>query len=157
MWLDEPIPDYLYRNDDYMDGSTFNIVDLMVYEITELGNTDILEYCVDHYDFSEVLKNKINKLIDDIANDDFLCTDDDVKYVESICTDIINGIQDLTRIYVQYGLWLANKETVYEIYDGTPDNISAYHTSDIILSNLGSDGILFGYTELPKKIKKQMY
>jgi hypothetical protein len=36
VWLDEPIPDYLYRNDDYMDGSTFNIVDLMVYEITEL-------------------------------------------------------------------------------------------------------------------------
>lgn len=100
MWLDEPIPDYLYRNDDYMDGSTFNIVDLMVYEITELCNTDILEYCVNHYDFSEVLKNKITKLINDIANDNFMCTDDDVKYVESICTDIINGIQDLTHIYV---------------------------------------------------------
>ena len=152
VWLERNLPDHLYRNDELYGESLYNIVDIMVYEITELCNVDILEYCVDHYDFSDSLKKRIHHVIDIISNDKFTGSLDEIQLIEGICVNIINGIQELTNVYVQFGLWLCSKEAVYDLYDGTPENIKAYKTSDIILSDLGSDGILFGYTLKPEPL-----
>ena len=72
----------------------------MVYEITELYNVDILEYCVDHYDFSDSLKKSIHYVIDIISNDKFTGSLDEIQLIEGICVNIINGIQELTNVYV---------------------------------------------------------
>lgn len=47
---------------------------------------------------------------------------------------------------------MADRETVIELYDGTEDNISEYETSEAVISDLGGDGVLFGYEEMPEEI-----
>ena len=46
---------------------------------------------------------------------------------------------------IQYALWLADKACVQRFYGGTDSDIESYETSDVILSDLGRGGTLFGY------------
>lgn len=72
--------------------------------------------------------------------------------MRDVCNLIIAEVSKQTKIDVKYGLWLADRETVIELYDGTEDNISEYETSEAVISDLGGDGVLFGYEEMPEEI-----
>ena len=61
---------------------------------------------------------------------------------------VLEEIKLVTGKNITYVLWLAEKEDVIKIYgDGhLEDNqIDEYYTSDIVLSDIGVDGKLFGY------------
>lgn len=64
----------------------------------------------------------------------------------------------MTKHEVKYALWLADEETVmdkecgYERYIDDECGVEAYETGPIVLSELGYDGTLYGYAEMPEAI-----
>ena len=121
---------------------------LMLFEITELHNTDILEYVRDHYDLPRILKQNTDEYIQTIAE---IEPGDDV--VEYLLKEILGCIEDETGVKVEFALWLASKKAVKEFYEGNERTIYGYDTTgSVILSDLGYDGTLYGFAELPQSV-----
>lgn len=138
--------DVMYRSEETGGSGVRNIIDIMIFEIYELGNTDILDYVLETYlkdtDMRELLKN----IIDDVSAYS-------INEIEEVCEDIIQEINAQTGHNLKYALWLADYNVVAEIYSFDDSTIEAYKTSDIILSDLGRDGILFAYDKEPMPIQ----
>lgn len=133
----------LYRCNTSLD-SERNIYKVLDFEINELGNNDILEYCLDNYNLSEELKERINDFFDN--------REDDVLTDNTLIKDLINEISKLTGKKLKYCIWLASKEAVEELYDGKEEGnkIEEYDISDgVILSDLDFDGKLFAFENNP--------
>lgn len=144
----------MYRNEEAFGSGVLKTKDVIVYEICELCNTDIIDYCLDTYgDFlSEDLKTKIVQLLDSMENEEEFDEDD----IEELVEELIDELSEHFERNINYVIWLASKKAVIELYsDGNEDaEISAYKTSDIILSDLGYDGMLFGYDKKPRPIEE---
>ena len=137
----------MYRSEDSSGSGVRDIIEVMVFEIYELGNTDILEYVSEHY-LSDDTKQDIDKVINAIEDGDELSEDD----IIDLCENIVNEINKKTKHNLKFALWLADKDVVKDMYAYDELNIDAYYTSDIILSDLGYDGILFAYDIEPEPI-----
>ena len=138
----------MYRTEMSID-SPRKAIDVMMFEITSLQNEDILDYVVDNYNLPRILKKNINDIIDDIEDDEE--DDEDIKYM---LNEIIYCIEEETGVKVNYALWLAEKNAVIEYYEGNERDIYGYDTSNaVILSDLGEEGILFGYEEEPEPVE----
>lgn len=133
-----------------------DIIDVMCYETYVLGNTDILE----------TLKGTMEKhdkpLADDMGH--MILDMIDNGYVEDMGEDSWKEffgkvVSVLNRVYgteLKYCLWLADYETVRDYYgEGKleKEDIDAYEESDIILSDIGYDGKLYGYAKLPMPVE----
>ena len=137
-------PETMYRNDKYGTGVT-DVIDIMTHEIGDLKNTDIIEWCLGHYGVSENLSAILNDIIENI--DDY---DENDFVLKRACASLIDEISRRKGKRIRYGIWLADRETVMELYDGE-GGIDEYYTSDVVLSDLGGDGVLFGYPDPPVK------
>lgn len=142
----------LYRDENAFGSGVMKAKDVIMYEITELCNTDILDYCVDKYELSEELDDEIRQLISDMENEEEFDEDD----VESIIDDLLSELEVIFDKKIKYVIWLATKEAVIDLYsNGNEDaELTAYETSEIILSDLGYDGLLFGYEKKPKPVEE---
>lgn len=139
----------MYRSEDSYGSGKRDILDVMTYEIYGLNNTDILYYVREHY-LDDKLKHTITELMYSIEEglDEF--TEEEVY---DVCKRIVDIINKKTNHNLKYVLWLADKSVVQDMYADDLMNIDAYYTSDIILSDLGSDGILFAYDDYPEPIQ----
>lgn len=144
------IPKIMYRSEDSYGSGVRDVLDVMVYELYELGNTDILEYICDHY-FDEEMKRQCSMMILSIETGDVF--EDDII---DIAKASLETIKEKTNKDIRYCLWLAEKDVVDEMYAYDESNIDAYYTSDVILSDLGRDGILFGYEKEPEPIDEDL-
>lgn len=139
----------LYRNESYSCSGERSAVIVMTYEIFELRNTDILRYCLEHYQLKEFnLRNTLSLLIDIIENDEEIEESD----VAQIVRQLVCAVSLETHVDIRYVLWLASKDSVIEFYGGSPDSLDKYESGPVILSDLGPDGILFGYPEKPEPL-----
>ena len=157
----------LLFGDGYRDAAA-----VMAHEVFELENTDILttlrttilknsSYAHD----LEILEEELTTF--DISDDDengdlfelYLTHD---SYSDLDCASIqffetiLHEIASITGKSIRYVLWLCDtKEDVYH-YDIrnelTDADIDVYEESDIILSDMGHDGKLYGYETIPKPI-----
>ena len=126
-------------------------IPLMLFEISELHNADILEYVRDNYDLPGILKRNITEYIENI---DEIEEGDDV--VEYMLREILSCIEDETGKTIKYALWLATKEAVEELYDGDEQFIYEYDVTDaVILSDLGFDGVLYGFENMPEPLNSE--
>lgn len=117
-------------------------ISVMMFEIEELENEDIFDYVLDNYKLSDELKESIKTYMDSSEGD-----------LESILKNMLSEIKTQTGKDIKYALWLAEKETVIDMYDGKENGIDVYETKDgVILSDLGYDGVLFGFEKLPEPI-----
>lgn len=117
-------------------------ISVMMFEIEELENEDIFDYVLDNYKLSDELKESIKTYMDSSEGD-----------LESILKNMLSEIKTQTGKDIKYALWLAEKETVIDMYDGEENGIDVYETKDgVILSDLGYDGVLFGFEKLPEPI-----
>lgn len=137
----------MYRSEDSYGSGVRDILDIMVFEIYELKNIDILEYTLDHYLQNSNIKETVENMIADIE----IFNEEEIY---KVCKLIINEINKQTDHNLKYALWLAEYDAVSNIYSFDESSIEAYNTSDIILSDLGYDGILFGYDEEPEPIER---
>ena len=135
-----------YRTEMSVD-SERKALPVMLFEITELHNTDILEYVSENYLLSEELKMDVQEIIDNID-------DVDEDGCEGILEEILNCIEDSTGKKIRYALWLADKDAVEDMYEGDERDIYAYNVDDaVVLSDLGYDGTLYGFEEMPEPIE----
>lgn len=138
----------LYRHNQSLGATPTDALSVLTFETRELGNTDVLEYCLEHYNFPSTSGSLIEGLIRHINGDEGITVSEDgYPFILDIMLD---HIRKETGVNVKHVLWLASKQSVIDNYEGTEDNIEAYETSPVILSDLGEDGILFGYAEAPK-------
>lgn len=143
------MPDIMYRSEDSYGSGVRDIIQVMTYEIYELGNTDILEYVCEHY-LSNETKQVVTQLIRVIENGENELSEQDI---ENLCIDIIDEINKKTNHNLKYALWLADKNVVEDMYADDELNIDTYYVSDIILADLGYDGMLFAYDNEPEPIE----
>lgn len=134
-------PKLLYRSESSSHPER-DAISVMMFEIEELENEDIFDYVLDNYKLSDELKESIKTYMDSSDGN-----------LESILKNILSEIKTQTGKDIKYALWLAEKETVIDMYDGAENGIDVYETKDgVILSDLGYDGVLFGFEKLPEPI-----
>lgn len=127
---------------------------VLAHEIFELGNTDILDYFFDHHlNSNPKLRDTCYKYADSLYNNGFV---DDLNETDKIsfCQKLLDEIEKTTGKKIKYCLWLCDtKEDVFKYAicnELTQDDIDAYEESDIILSDIGSEGKLYGYEKFPQ-------
>lgn len=140
--------EYLFRSEDMSCGER-DPKEVIRYETCVLGNTDIWEYCLEHYELEENTKQLIADVIQ-LSEDGEPCDESVVVAIDAL-------LEDLKRQFgreIKYCLWLTDFQHVMEYY-GEPT--TKCQVSDVILSDLGSDGILYGYFDKPNEIEINGY
>ena len=139
-----------FRTENFSGSKIRKAIYVMKYEIFDLGNIDILETLK-----TTILKNSI--FIKEIEKIEFELEEnvyvDDLFENEKLdfCQKILDEIHFVTNKKIEYALWLADLEIVKKYYKGSNSNIDMYKTTNIIFSNLGLNGTLYGYAEIPIK------
>ena len=149
-----------YRTETFSGLGERNAAEVMSYETFEMGNVDILETLL-----NTVLKDRgeINEqcfqYMNAINNSGL---DGIPKFKEGVqfFQEVLAEIKAVTGHEIKYALWLANLEDVkdknfYGKYIESDDDIDAYETGPVILSELGCDGTLYGYPTWPTRINHE--
>lgn len=150
-----------FRTEAFSGSGVRDAAEVMAFETFELGNTDILEtLCNSHLkesDMFNICSKYIKDLEDCVINLDEFPEEDGISFYKEVLEEIARR----TGITVKYALWLADKETVtdrdwYGKDMVDESDFDAYVVGPIILSDLGSDGTLYGYTEMPVPLENSL-
>ena len=161
------IPKYLYRTENAYGSGERDLRAIIEYEVFELGNTDIFDYMLKHYDFEKyTLQSGFLNTLQTMREMNGDSDPESVESFERVADNVgkntakkefVDSVMSLIRYVtgksIRYGLWLAEKDAVIRFYNNmSKENIDTYRTSDVILSDLNEDGFLFGYEEKPKPV-----
>lgn len=146
-----------YRTEAFSGSKERNAAEVMAFETFQLGNTDILEHISQHYLKDPLLHSKCTTFIRELYDNGYV---DDMGTDEKVAFfgEILKEIEHSTGVSIKYALWLADKAVVCDQswygYNMTHDeDFECYEVGPIILSDLGHDGTLYGYTELPVSLE----
>lgn len=143
-----------YRTETFSGLGERNAAEVMSYETFEMGNVDILETLL-----NTILKGRgeINEKcfyymnsINNSGLEGMPTFEEGIKFFQ----DVLTEIKAVTGHEIKYALWLANLEDVkdknfYGKYIDSDEDVDAYEIGPVVLSELGCDGTLYGYTALP--------
>lgn len=139
------VPDIMYRNDKFYGNNVFDVISIIAFETGELYNTDIPDYCIEKY--GSMMKpdvlDKMHEFVGMIDDNEI-----DIISAKIYAKMLITELERIWHIKIARAMWLADKNTVKELYcdsESDYDNIKSYKTSKYILSDLSDDGILFAY------------
>ena len=137
--------EFKYRSEDCYGSGVREIKAVIAYETSELGNSDIWEYCLEHYQLS----SRTRELAADI-----LSTLDDGGCLYELLDDAIDSlILDLTSSFgfePRFCLWLSDYDSV-SYYYGKPT--TKCQPSSAILSDLEDEGTLYAYFNEPEELE----
>lgn len=154
-----------YRTEQLYGEGYRDAAEIMAHEVFELGNTDILDTLSE-----TILKNTptgvhlrlLSKAIDETIEDDMIkefldeCYDDECARGVEYFKEVLSAIKDKTGKDVKYALWLCDSiEDIKKEYecpevDYKLTEFDKYEKSDIVLSDLGLGGKLYGYEVEPE-------
>lgn len=142
-----------YRNEACFGAGVRDALSVIVHEICELGNDDILEYAVNGVGVTDSTRVLLNGLLGRLAGDD-ADRENLTDAVADAARALLADLSSTAGFNIRYALWLADRDSVKRNYGGDEagSDVKAYRTSPVILSDLGPDGILFGYGEEPEPI-----
>lgn len=132
----------MYRYNHSLNNIT-DPVEVIAFEMGELGNIDIPDYCLEKY--GDRMRPEIRDVIEDAISS---IEEGDMaeNMAEQTAKTIVLEMERIWHISIKRVVWLADFDTVVDLYcDGDTKNIEAVETSDYILSDLQGDGILFAY------------
>lgn len=150
--MEEIENDVGYRDDELFggDGET-GLKNIISYETFELGNDDILDYCLKNFNLPDSIKNDISNTLNTDKSKIQKEQIDNLINRLLVSLSILEG-KELTR-----GLWLCDSaEDVYNSYEvdmGEFDSFEDYEENITIyrkglkIDDLGKDGSLYAYTE----------
>lgn len=135
----------MYRTETYSGSLERRFTHVLRYELFVLGNAHIL---------LELIQNELVRDLDLIAQmESFADELEEIGFVDDMPES--DQLEFLERVRldvsaqagrdIQYALWLTDKACVQDFYGGRDGDIEGYKTSDVILSDLGRSGTLFGY------------
>jgi hypothetical protein len=145
-------PKYGYRSEVPFGEGYRDAVAVIKHEIFELGNDDILVTLRNDIlrDNQEIMDELILRIQHGRANlPDNIATE--------FCQLLVHAVSSTVGKDINYVLWLCPTKAdvyLYELMDMRlqDSDIDTYETSDVIFANLGQEGCLYGYTELPEKV-----
>lgn len=155
-----------FRYDEPLYTSPKDAVDVISFEINELKNTDTITYIYKHYaNNKEKILKAIPKKEQTAYKNAFRLmkkTYEGINIMETkefnterFVKTMLSIVEISTGVKVKYVLWLASKNAVLNLYSHGNTNINEYEVGDVILSDLGYDGTLYGYANIPTKINKE--
>ena len=156
---------YRYESQNHLD-SPRDARKIIAFEIENLGNTDILKYVCEHY-----VQNYQNEILQNIQKKEETLFRNTMRIMEQawqgrdifqkhafnperLADTILRIVNMRTNKNIKYALWLAEKNAVEQLYANDNAVLCEFEPSEIILSDLGFDGTLFGYENIPKQINK---
>lgn len=129
-----------------------SLKDVMVHETYELGNSDILCTLLPKIKPADVkLANEISILINELEKNGFV-DDFDENNWNKFFQKVIDTVNIISGKKYKYCLWLAEYDVVKNYYgkgELTKEEIDAYTESEMIISDIGFDGCLYAYEDLP--------
>ena len=146
--IDEYGNGVMYRNDNYGEiGAPDDPVSVIAFEMGELGNSDIPDYCIGKYG-----KLMDDKVLSEIRKSVAMTENGNMNPVmsERFAKTIVSEMERIWGIKISRVKWLADYDTVADLYcddESEKEYIKEYETSDYILCDLGGDGVLFAYPE----------
>ena len=149
------VTEYGYRSENFGGSGVRDLSEIRYFEMCELGNVDILMYVLqegilDNYpELKEITEDAI-RLNEESSVLDADSTSEWMEY----CDKLVQTISKYAGQDIKYGLWLTDEESCKKFYaKNAPHSIECYKTGEIVLSDLGPGGKLYGYKELPKAIE----
>lgn len=154
-----------YRSETLFGEEYRDAAPVMAHETFELGNTDICRTLRDTILKGSEIANDLETLEEYLNNGG--SDEENAKAIEAMFDEealqveffqkVLDEIEKRTGKKINYCLWLADDPKdlqgycigEQELYD---EDIDCYEETDIVLSDIGSDGKLYGYEEYPKKI-----
>ena len=155
-----------YRTEELFGEGYRDAASVMAHETFYLSNTDILDTLsqtlFQNTEYSKELKHMsdvINCEVDDEKTEQFLdAAFNDEKLGIDYFNNILKEIKKITKKDIKYVLWLCDSiEDIKKEYEINESFISfdVYEKSDIVLSDLGVAGKLYGYENKPISIKEE--
>lgn len=136
--------DYLYRSEECFGSGVREIKAVIAYETSELGNSDIWEYCLEKYQLSPRTRQLAAGIIStlDAGGCVFELLD---EAIESLILDLTSSFGFEPR----YCVWLSDYDSV-SYYYGKPT--TKCQPSSAILSDLEDEGTLYAYFDEPEEL-----
>lgn len=140
----------LYRTETYSGSLERRFAHVLRFELFELGNSHIFDELIQNGlvrnpELVKQMESMVREWEDNGYVDD-MPEDDQLEFLEKVRLEI----SAQTGRNIQYALWLAEKPYIQKFYGGTDCDTKGYETSDVVLSDLGSSGVLFGYELEPR-------
>lgn len=149
-----------YRTESFSGGNYRDAAEVMAFETLELGNADILDYLLSTCLKDRPIAHELKALSDELGGEEGEEFIDDMSFedMRNFYRRVLDDIRLVTGISVNYVLWLTDKESVQSVYGqymADANDYDSYLIGPVILSDLGSEGALYGYTELPQPVHEQ--
>lgn len=158
-----------FRTENYSGSLVRELHDIIVFEISELGNTDIVTYVQEHYNIldsyslSDEFKSNLKKVHPNNYIDEYnnkfaeLCQKNSQKIATEIIEFVVNKLETSPESLI--GLWLSTYNNVRTIYNSNVfENINKYPLYEneyLVLSDLDREGSLFAVKREIEKSKKE--
>lgn len=136
----------MYRTETYSGSLERCFTYVLQYEVFVLHIFDelIQNELVGSAALTAQMKSMVNELDENGYVED-MSEYDQLEFLEQLRMEISSQVNK----DIQYALWLADWTCVQKFYGGTDSDIEGYEISDVVLSDLGNSGILFGYVSEP--------
>lgn len=161
--------DIKYRTEDLYGEGFREAASVMAFETFELNNTDILDTLsktiLKDTEIGKQLKKMSLFISEEIEDEElnrmFNLYKEDEEVGITFFNKVLNEINKITNKNIRYCLWLCDskKDIINQYYKVLEHNVrekdiyfDEYEDSEIILSDLGSSGKLYGYESIPKPI-----
>lgn len=163
-----------YRTEAFFEEGYRNAASVMAHETFVLDNTDILSYLIDSDLIGQGTKDYLQVYVTLIEEGRLIYTGYNTDYEEMLYRyrkneedrieffqEVLDDIKNRKGIDVNYVLWLCDSpENAFNSYN-VEQNISiadiefdGYLKSDVILSDIGTEGKLYGYEKEPKPVTR---
>ncbi len=161
-----------YRCEEFYGEGYRDAASVMAYEVFVLNNTDVLDYLIKSKLIGEWMKELLLVYSTHMKDGVLIRTGFDTDYEEMLYRyqnneedrvdffhDILDDISKRTGWEIKYCLWLCNSpKDCFNYYNRdstkriTDFQFDKYETSGIVLTDLGREGKLYEYEEMPKLI-----
>lgn len=149
-----------YRTEAFSGTGERDAAQVMAFETFELGNTDTLEYLRDTVLGGSPLGDRCTAMIRELEDNgyvDDMFTDEKEQFFR----DVLSEIRSQTGIDVKYALWLADRSVAtdrsfYGRDMADEADFDCYEVGPIILTDLGREGALYGYAEMPVRLEDRL-
>lgn len=161
-----------YRTERLWGEGYIDAAEVMAHETFELGNTDIAETLAETILKGTSVGEKLLILTKELEKDEIVEGDNGLLFeiIENYSNsefyeklgilffeEVLEEINRVTNKDIKYCLWLSDSpEDIINEYDMNNEldenSFDAYEESDIILSDLGIGGKLYGYEEEPRPV-----
>lgn len=134
-----------FRTESFRGSGVRDLRQIISFEVVELGNIGTL------------LRAKENEYV---KNDDILSSLDKLifittfnSYLDMFVSDLLEEISKTQNIKLNYGLWLADLDTVENIYLNDENaTVDIYDIKDGFVLDRLRDGELYGFADVPKPV-----